>query len=386
MLGNAAGWVVDREGQNPVQFGKESGRMFSWEGWLGPAIAVTFSYSGGGHFGLSLIDIHSQKDLASGAFYGVNYEIGKDYVAIDGDSETKIPLAVVLGKNLPVLNDTSGMDNRPFGNIRLFPLNTPNDPNERVSVCFEQWLPGSNRMLVNLNRYYSYEKVSSALYWWDVDQNKSSKAAENALGGKISPDGKTLAYVTMQPNLTADALTFPFPQQEGTIYSYLYLQDVTTKQVFLGGIPIKASEYMDDACGTYYVWNPTPQIAFSPGGRYLAIQTGQKLILNGNGTLAINQDGEKGDYLYLLDLRNKQVVWSASGAELPPWSPDGKDFLVQGADKNWTLINVETLHEMPVTRVPMDAKISWSFDGSYFLMNPYNAFQDDQWIAIIKTP
>jgi dipeptidyl aminopeptidase/acylaminoacyl peptidase len=381
-----SGWVIDRNGENPVQFTDNpsfSGHLFTWEGWLNPITVVTSDYIAGGHYFLNLTDMSTQKSISQGLFYGGDHYIGKDFVAINSLLPVEHPMMLVFGKNLPVQYPYKDYSTDLGGNFRIIPIQNRDD--QYMSTCFDGWMPGTNRMLVDWGLFDDMTGITDALYWWDADQNLVTKAVENAVSGQISPDGKILAFITKEPELSTKALSSPGLSSIDKSIVYLHKQDLQTGQITLTGIPVYAQDNGTKFCNTSH---PSPFITFSPDSHYLTIETGQELALLPDGTPSAEQDGKAGDFLYLLDLQTEKITWSRQDASHASWSPDGTKLLIQNGESNWEVLYIDTLRSVQLTRSPVAApddtwkiEFSWSFDSQYLMM-----VSREEEIAFIRIP
>jgi hypothetical protein len=368
-----SGWVVDRDGRNPIQFQNNPGfwgKWFSWKGWVSPSIAVTDEYGGGGHYGLDLVDVNSQKMVASGGFFGGSSYPGKNYVAVDGSLPNFHPLVEVLGQNLPSFHLPDHPDAPPSGNIRVIPID--DQSNTRITTCYDGWITGTNRMLVDWDMWDpEKEKGAYALYGWDVDQNLVSKIVDNALSGKISPDGKTLAYITLQRDPPSEPSMSSVPDYSEDIKAYLHVRDLHTGKMILSGIPIIAEGADYKSCDLPHL---TPSVEFSPDNRYLAIHSGQQIVADTDGRPSDRQDGEPEEYLSLLDLQSGKIVWMKMRGRRPSWSPDSAILLYESAGI-WKLLDIKTMTLMQLTNSKISRQetlwsieTSWSYDSSYVML------------------
>lgn len=129
-------------------------------------------------------------------------------------------------------------------------------------TLFADWLPATNQMLVS---WTSIIDESSSLYLWDIDQNQSRLLVPGGLTGTFSPDGKTLAYLSIGPNavVPVDLMNFD---------PYLQVLDMDTRTV-LSSFPIAAQLDYFGAFPRFIT-----EYQFSPDGQYLAYITSEKNV------------------------------------------------------------------------------------------------------------
>jgi hypothetical protein len=356
---------------------------FLWMGWNS---LVTSVYTGGGS---SLIRILNVSDgQVQNAMWGRwigDWGITPDYLG--ATSEEGMCLAVALYRNGPKVDfnkidrvvDLATNFARKLTDVQL-------GTKAGGSTFFNDFYPGTNLMLVyrqaeigTINGDHLDLEQIRQLLLWNLDTDEVSLQVPYAYAGKFGPDRKTLAYVTLG---RADLDEQNRPKQmkavlEGEAEPYLQLLDLPSKQVFLS-LPIYWQRDTSFSCLVPYRY--IPAIWFSPDGHSLAFLSDQELAESGPGKLEKAAGSQPGSFLYVYDLNKRKLVWSRENVMLPDrdsdrlsgivsWNPKGDKFVYRQQDGNLILQNLITGNSLQLTKsVGRGLGVSWSYDGSYLLV------------------
>jgi hypothetical protein len=338
---------------------------FLWFGdWLDAQRLVCENYAGGGHMGISILNRTTGQFESWGAFIrGRVYPSHHGYIPATSDQGIYDTQVLVIAAQFPFSNFP--YDPILGGTIRLLPYFEGRRWPEAISL-FEDWRATSDQMLV----YWGYVDQETAFYHllvWDVAQNTLGMLAPNGVGGKFSPDGRLLAYLTAGPallNETARPLPYPagMERQPGV---YLQVMELAEGTVQLS-LPTYSRFDADDLIlGAHSFLRG----GFSPDSHYLAFLTPGPLRLDVSGW-PLNVDASLPDQVYLniLDWTARRVVWSglsneAAGIE---WSPLSNHLLYTDESLNWQLLDVPGgITTLLTVQADHGVSVAWSSSGRY---------------------
>lgn len=360
-------WSTDLAGNNPQIIARNwfaTGHV-DVKGWL-DSQTVVISHYFGGLTSISAYNISTAKwlDMSAGV-HGDAFAPQHGYIPVTSDTAQADPRLMVIGERF---RDVEYQ--RAGGNLRLLP------PYNNISIDysisqFEDWLGDSNQILVfwgHMQEVYGKGPLETNLLLWDVDKNSLRLLAPGGVGGKFSPDGKYMAYMTFGPvplNQTANPTAIPTDEAK-TEPLYLQLLDMSSNKVILSLPSFSDSDYLD------FIFHKHQFLyaKFSSDSRYLAFVTPGEIETDANHwSLRVTNDPSH-RYIHVLDLQTKQVIWSAlsnGGPELS-WSPDNMHLLFQNQDNNWFLYSTSHQNAIPVTKDHGSVAVqpAWSYDGQYF--------------------
>ncbi|NUM49242.1 MAG: PD40 domain-containing protein [Anaerolineales bacterium] len=299
-------WIIGRDGSNayPLNIEKFSYRWLKFVAWMDNNTLVEWGYIGLPTF-IGMLDIPSGEIVASAFFWGHEYRPNSSY----------IPGTLLdMGYSLFVITrDPNEVPNPPIINsqyVRMFP-GYGTETKEHIQTLYEDWLPGTNQMLVywaSDNDYFDETRETTKLLLWNVDTDHVELVAPNGIGGGFSPDGTWLAYVTYGTQ-QLDAELKPIEDeallQNPEMGTYLQLMNTQNRQVILS-LPAFAQRDEQDALFSHF----KPVAEFSSNDRYLAFITPGELQINGaDWPIGIDPDSST-SYLHILDLETQQVIIS----------------------------------------------------------------------------
>ena len=400
MAENGEGWIIDRDGSNARPLDAQ-GRSFRWldfVGWMDETTLVEWAYSGGGHIFIGVLDISTGEFISSVTFHGKEYRPTSSYIPgayLDfGTYYSLFVITKINDKN--AIPFTLLIQDHEF--VQAFPgFGLTSD--ELIQTLFEDWLPGTNQMLVywaSDTDYFDEVVETTKLLLWNVDTDQVELVAPNGMGGTFSPNGKWLAYVTYGAQ-QLDAELKPIEDearlQNPELGTYLQLMDTQNRQVILS-LPAFAQRDEQDALFSHF----KPVAEFSSNGRYLAFITSGELQINEvDWPIGIDPDSSS-SYLHILDLETRQVIISTIIASLTEWitpdirfiwSPDSNRLIYRTPEKNWNLINIQDEMIQPVTEIGGQQVSSpkFSFDGHYLTLEVYSQYNTkNPYTAILHLP
>jgi Tol biopolymer transport system component len=349
-------WIMGRDGENPHRI-DPLGISSSWlnfGGWLDKNTFVKLDYGKGGHWGLTLIEYITGERIAWAFFYGTPHLPGKDYVAAaTGDPPIHRVFVISKTPQSAVFEFVESKFVRPIPEFL--------DQNEHT--FFEGWIEGTNKMVVYLYLYKENGLEKTHLLRWDVDTNVVKLVAPNGLGGKISQDGRYLAYVTYGPaklDSTLAPMDFEYEQDPQELPVYLQLLDMESNLVFLS-LPVLAM--VDE---TNFFPHHLPKSSFSPNGQFFAFVTDAELDISEGWPIG-GIDGEATN-MYIVDLNTRQLILSLPVSSLPSWSHGSDKFIYNDGEGNLVLYDLTFGISLPITKSVDDIRIwplSWSYDDRY---------------------
>ncbi len=215
---NSAIWIMNRDGSEyrPVNFDEAYGRYLVFSDWLDSETLVYKYYCGGGYDCVVTLKVKTGQRLSTTVVHiGDGFQAGKDYVATNNGmnfdiNTTAVSIMDKVIHSEPSLEEAKYMiclSMNCFGH----PLPCISSPCIDENSRFEDWLPGTNKMLVvtwpaeeflllpgNFDDRINPEVITQ-LQLWDVDGQKLTPLVDDAIFGRFSPDGRLLAYQTLLP-------------------------------------------------------------------------------------------------------------------------------------------------------------------------------------------
>ena len=330
---------------------------------------VDVNYFGGGNTSVHMINIMTGEAISNVHLKGEKYPPNENYfpLSVAGDLGD-YHILVVLTKQAEqvVFPDwmIAGSHVRPFP-VYSWALD------DIVSSIFEDWLPDTNMMLVFWQRMKNQVEEAPQLALWNVDTDEVTTIAPNGVGGRFSPDGSMVAYITLAPpkldGTNSPILDEQWPSTESQ--PYLQLMKLESQQVFLS---LPTYQRKDE--WTFYSTHYIPSFAFSPDSRYLAFQTFGTLQLDPAGwPVGVNDSDIL--YLHILDLTTQQVIFSSEitteADQNLSWSPLSDKLLYCDPQQNLQIFFLENQTLQPITENAGElvSNLAWSYDGHYLSMS-----------------
>jgi len=315
-------WSFDRSGKSEWL---EGGIMhYLWFGdWVDSQHLGIHLYSGGGHIDFRVLDRMSGKFETWGAVVqGSIYPSQNGYVAATNIELGYDPRVLVISSRFPqhTISDYALSS----GNVQLLPIFE--DKSWIELSTFDDWRPNTDQMLVfwgNIDPAAS-EPNAYHLLVWDVAANTLGMIAPNGIGGKFSPDGRLLAYLTNGPATLDEAsrpLPHPIPAASDGAGSYLQVMELDSGQVRLS-LPT-FSQW--DSYDLVFRAHSYLQGGFSPDSRYLAFLTPGPLKLDAGGwPVGVDVSQKAQVRINVLDWKARKMIWSdtSSPEAVLVWSPD----------------------------------------------------------------
>jgi dipeptidyl aminopeptidase/acylaminoacyl peptidase len=341
-------------------------QWLSFPGWLdGNTLAIT-DHSGDGFYRHSLVDVSNGSVVARSQARGPAWSPNSTYLPVAEENGGPYRLFVL----------TRSPQAEPYLTISGANLYARGFPPDYIapdmSVLFRDWLPGTNRTLVQAFVYNrtTLSTTHSMLMLWDIDARVVQVLVYAALDGCYSPDGRLLAFVTLgsAPLYPDGTPSFDLGLQIPMIQSvYLQLMDSNSRQV-LFSLPVvttldRSSRYVLDVYDT--------PLVFSANGRYLAFLTPGLLVSDQTGKLVVLPvDQESAPYLSVLDLHTFQPLLSTPTGAFKDFyfSAHSDQLAFLGKEGNWYLLRLvnSQVQALTVARGERLRWNGWSFDGAYF--------------------
>lgn len=215
---NSAIWIMNRDGSEyqPINFDEAYGRYLVFSDWLDSETLVYKYYCGGGYDCVVTLKVETGQRLSTTVVHiGDGFQAGKEYVATNNgmnfdSNTTAVSIMDKVIHSEPSLEEvkyTICLSTNCFGHPLPCILSPCIDENSR----FEDWLPGTNQMLVVTWPAEEFlllpgifddrinPEVITQLQLWDIDAEELTLIVENAIFGRFSPDGRFLAYQTLLP-------------------------------------------------------------------------------------------------------------------------------------------------------------------------------------------
>jgi hypothetical protein len=206
---------------HPLNLDQAYGRYLDFIAWLDDQTLVYKAYAGGGHHYTTMLDVDSGEPISwAGVQIGGGYQPGLNYIGTNtGMTFDGYISAVAVSKTM--VNPDTIFDGGPFMFcVSKFCHGNPPDkpPLLDSNSRFEDWLPGTNKMLLltweadvyltdfdvetlesHLNRH-----IETQLQIWDVDVHEVSVLVPQGIYGRFSADGQYLAFHTFTADSTGD--------------------------------------------------------------------------------------------------------------------------------------------------------------------------------------
>jgi serine/threonine protein kinase len=252
---------------------------------------------------------------------------------------------------------------------------TPAQITRQEASCFLPfWSPDGTRI------YYIVKRagLDSSLWASAVAGGAAEKVLDNVMRATLSPDGKTLALETVQPDKTyrpmlsspLGAAPHPFPQAA--------ISQLRTALPFLFGFQFtKDSRYV----GMLSSAGPTADFWKIPldGGAPQKLLQGHDFPDSGlnfdwlpDGNIAWSITGEGDGHIIRTDLRtgtDQNITFGVSEEKYSALSPDGRTFAFQTGDSSYDVFEVP-LSAAPITSLLStdrdEVAPSWAPDGVHF--------------------
>jgi hypothetical protein len=313
-------------------------QRLSIPGWLDTNTIAMSDFLGNGFYRYSLIDITRGSVLARVQARGPSWRPSSAYLPVAEENGGPYQLFVVTrNPQSEAYNTISG----PNYFARGFP---PEYIAPDMNVLFRDWLPGTNRLLVQAFLYdrETFSITHSVLMLWDVDSKVVQVLLNAALDGRFSPNGEWLAFVTLgSAPLYADGTpSFDLGMQiPTTLQTYLQIMDTSSRAVRLS-LPVVTA--LDLSTGYVLDIYDTP-LVFSSDSRYLAFLTPGLVVYDSSGKLGVLLDSQDSrPYLNVLDLYTLQPLLSTPAGAVRDFyfSPNSEWLAFQAQDGNWYLLEL----------------------------------------------
>lgn len=313
---NSAIWIMDGTGNNshPLNLDQAYGRYLHFIDWMDERTLVYEYYAGGGHHHTVMLDVDSGEPISwAGVQVGGGYQPGLTYIGTNTGMTSGGNISAVAVSKTMVYSDTI-FDGGPFllcVSKSCYGSPPDNPPLLDSNSRFEDWLPGTNKMLLltwkadgyltefdvetletRLNRH-----IETQLQIWDVDAREVSPLVKPGIYGRFSADGQYLAFHSFMAASTSDEFD-----------TQLHILRMVDKQIILS-LP-SAEPVIDYEDVPAFVWSPTSdrliyrdeqdnwQVVQIPDGNRMPI------TFNGGARLSFPQWSSDGQYLSVI-VRNE---------------------------------------------------------------------------------
>jgi hypothetical protein len=297
---NSALLIMDRDGANshPVNYETAYGRYPEFTGWMDEGLLVYKGYAGGGHHVVYVLDIGEGEAVSWALVHlGGGYRPSKDYVATNTGMLSDFHITAVAVSQTPLQEDTE-FDGGPFlFCVSRFCHGNPPDrpPLLEENSRFEDWLPGTNLMLIvtwdresrlrseigGINLRIN-PTVTTQFQLWDVDSHSVTPFDVQGISGRFSPDARYLAYHTLSPS------------------PHLHVLELETGETIFSH---SSAEPHFELNGQVFLWSPDGQqlVLRAPDDNWgivsLTDRSFSPLTINGGGRLSDPQWSYDGRYL-----------------------------------------------------------------------------------------
>lgn len=361
-------WSIARDGTHPVEITDWSGGAV---GWMDARTLVYTGYNGGGESHVGALDVLTNLSVAGDMVSASIEKLHPRYIPLVGCRPACNTCV------LPKMTDDSPAPNGSMAyscqsepgyptHMRLFPR--PKTYPYTIDTIFQDWQAGTNNMLILAQGDVSDEPVSRLLLW-NVDTDRVTSLALGGQFGRLSPNGKLLAYITSGSSdqyTEKNAQNIPIDITIADEKQYLQIMNVSTRQIMLR-VPVKTHKRDENSLSDDRELILPDELSFSPDGRYLTFTTDGPITLKDAHSLteAVLADSTEA-YLHILDLQEEKLTQSmpAKGAIL--WAPTSDKFICND-NGNWQFFELSTHAIRPITQRNGDHLVypAWSYDGSY---------------------
>ncbi len=213
---NSAIWIMNRDGSEyqPLNLDEAYGRYLVFSDWLDSETLVYKYYCGGGYDCVVTLDIKTGQRISTTLVHiGDGFQAGKNYVATNNGMLFDLNTTAVSIMDEIVHPDPLWIEAEYMIclSAKCGALPCILSPCIEENSRFEDWLPGTNQMLVvtwpaeeflllprNFDDRINPEVITQ-LQLWDIDAEELTLIVDNAIFGRFSPDGRFLAYQTLLP-------------------------------------------------------------------------------------------------------------------------------------------------------------------------------------------
>lgn len=364
-------WIIGKNGEDPHPF--QTNRSVNERRWffgnfLGWDDSDTLYYSYGAGSGFSHVkgfNLRSGKAIYSEILSSGIYPPHHGFIPNEA-----------LGATMIV--DTKHFD--PNGEQYGEPyIRRPTRNGNQLLALFQGWLPGTNKALI-LTRATNSEadKNEENLMLWDMDTDQLEEVISNAIVGRFSNDGKTLAFISIKPmNSQQSENTFEAQPGEPSSRSqhYINLFDVKTKTIFFSSRTFSMKDHFPNLNHEYEnYFGRYAFLSFPPNDRYFVF---------------LEPASSQRVFLKVFDTALRQVVFSAESSIDKPYpvvwdgihewcliSPDSNMLLFTDSNGNLGILYLNTLRTLAITDsggVRINHS-SWSFDSQYLLISYLDSY------------
>jgi hypothetical protein len=309
---NSAIWIMDRHGNDsyPLNLDQAYGRYVDFIAWMDDQTLVYKSYAGGGHHYTAMLNVGSGEPISwAGVQIGGGYQPGLNYIGTNTGMTSGGNTGAVAVSQTMVYSDTV-FDGGPFMLCvsKFFCNANPPDkpPLLDSNSRFEDWLPGTNKMLLltweaaiyltdfdvetlesRLNR-----QVETQLQLWDVDVHEVSMLISQGIYGRFSADGQYLAFHTFTAASTNDKYD-----------TQLHVLRMADEQIILS---LPSAEPVIDYDVPVFVWSPrSDRLLYrdeQDNWQIIQIPNGNRtpITLNGGARLSFPQWSSDSRYLSVI--------------------------------------------------------------------------------------
>jgi len=351
-------WVSDFRDSWLLHESDNGTRMTHYSGWMSGNVLLVWSYAGGGHQILQFVDVVNGLSTGGAFFLGYVFAENDIYLPI-GYEFTPLRYRLVALKS-------SGHFNLFFFNNgqidgKIFPLD-----DQKESSVFLDWRGETNLMLVLRQQYDpdTLECISEELVFWDVDRDEIVLQIPNGAYGKISSDGRWLAYlVSKRDSSSEESHSLAYCSYESVVPE-LRIMDLWTQE----DVAYFQVEVTCDAAMDWY--HAKGEFAFSPDGSGIAIMTES------------TTDNEI-ENIRIVELGTFEDVGKFEGSRFQ-WSPKGTGFLYRNVEGQYEIVNlaagesvqlIESTGEIPL-------RFEWSLSGEYLAISFWQPSGDENLIVV----
>jgi hypothetical protein len=355
-------WVSDLQNSWLLRESDDGTRFTHYSGWMSGNVLIIWSYAGGGHQILQFVDVVNGRGTGGAFYLGYEFAENDTYLPI-GFEVTPLVYRVVALKSSGHFNFIDYFNNGQLDG-KIFPLDDQNN-----ITYFLDWRGDTNLMLVLQQQYdpETFDCLSEELVFWDVDRDEIVIQIPNGEYGKISPDGRWLAYlISRQASSSEEPRSLAYCSYESVVPE-LRIMDLWT-QDDVASFPVEVT------CDAAIDWSfAKGEFAFSPDGSKIAIITES------------TTDNEI-ENIRIVTLDTFEDIGEFEGS-LFHWSPEGSSFIYRNAEGQYEIVDLVAGESVQLIESAGEffMRFEWSLRGEYLAISLFGPVEDQN-LLVVRNP